>query len=78
LFFTVALGYIGVLSEKVDESIEVLEIVTASKRLYGLARFTLYSISDGLSAIFNKSFVGISSFFIRPLPSLQLALPCLV
>jgi len=75
LFLTVALGHIGVLSEKVDESIEVLEIVTASKRLYGLARFTLYAVSDGLFAILNKSFVGISNFFVKPEPSLQLALP---
>ena len=75
LFLTVALGYIGTLSEKVDESIEVMEIVSASKRLYGLARFTLYAISDGLAAILSKSFSGISSFFIKPEPSRQLSLP---
>ena len=77
LFLTVALGYIGTLSEKVDESIEVMQIVTASKRLYGLARFSLYAISDGLFAILSKSFYGISGFFIKPEPSLQLALPWL-
>ena len=75
LFLTVALGHMGALSEKVDESIEVCEIVAASKRLYGLARFTLYSISDGLFAILSKSYTGIDSFFARPVPSLQLALP---
>ena len=74
LFLTVALGHIGTLSEKVDESIEIMEIVIASKRLYGLARFTLYAISDGLFAIFSKSHIGISSFFTRPEPSLQLSL----
>ena len=73
LFLTVALGYIGTLSENVDESIEVMEIVIASKRLYGLARFTLYAISDGLAVILRKSFSGIAAFFIKPEPSLQLS-----
>ena len=77
LFLTVALGHLGTLSEKVDDSIEVLEIVAASKRLYGLARFSLYAISDGLFAIFSKSYTGIKCFFARPDPSLQLALPWL-
>ena len=75
LFLTVALGHLGALSEKVDDCIEVLEIVVASKRLYGLAQFTLYAISDGLYAIFNKSYSGIKCFFARPRPSIQLALP---
>jgi hypothetical protein len=75
LLLTVALGHIGVLSEKVDDSIEVDEIVAASKRLYGLALFTFYAISDGLFAIFSKSYTGIKSFFAPPEPSLQLTLP---
>jgi hypothetical protein len=74
LFLTVAIGYIGVLSEKVNISIEVLEIVTASKRLYSLNLFTFYAISDGLFAIFSKSYTGIKSFFAQPEPSLQLEL----
>jgi len=78
LFLTVALGYIGLLGEKINENIEVHEIVAASKRLYGLAGFTLYAISDGLFAIFKKSFVGISSFFLKPKPSPQLVFPWFV
>jgi hypothetical protein len=77
LFLTIAIGYLGALSEKVDDSIEVIEIVAASKRLYGLARFTLYAISDGLFSIFGKSYTGILSFFVRPQPSPQLMLPWL-
>ena len=77
MFLTVAIGHIGALSEKVDDSIEVFEIVEASKRLYGLSLFTFYSISDGLFAIFSKSYTGIKSFFARPEPSRQLALPWL-
>jgi hypothetical protein len=75
LLLTVAIGYMGALSEKVSESIEVLEIIEASKRLYGLSKFTLYAISDGLAAIFAKSYVGIRAFFRRPMPSLQLSFP---
>ena len=54
-----AIGYIGILSEKVDDSVEVMLIVEAPKRLYGLAKFTLYAISDGLAEIFSKSRVGL-------------------
>jgi hypothetical protein len=75
LFLTIALGHIGALSEKVDDSIEVREIVSASKRLYGLARFTLYAIADGLFAILSKSYSGINSFFAKPAFSFQLSLP---
>jgi len=75
LMLTVAIGYIGILSEKISESMEVLEIVEASKRLYGLSKFTFYAISDGLFEIFSKLYTGISSFFIRPARSNQLCLP---
>ena len=74
LMLTIAIGHIGVLSEKLDESIEVLEIVAASKRLYGLNLFMFYAISDGLSAILRKSHTGIKCFFARPMPSLQLTI----
>jgi len=66
LLLNIAIGYIGTLSEKADESIEVMEIVQASKRLYGLARFTFYAISDGLYEVFSKQYVGVQSFFRRP------------
>ena len=62
----------GVLSEKVGESIEVAEIIAASKRLYGLARFKLYAISDGFYSILKKSYTGIKSFFAKPEHSLQI------
>jgi len=74
LLLTVAIGYMGILSEKIEESIEVLEIVEASKRLYGLSKFTFYAISDGLAEIFSKSYVGIRSFFHRSSQSHQMVL----
>ena len=74
LLLSMAIGYIGILSEKVDDSIEVMMIVHASKRLYGLALFTFYAISDGLAEIFSKSYVGLQSFFRKPEYSPQLTL----
>ncbi len=68
-----ALGFVGTLSEKVAESLEVLEIIEASKRLYGLSKFTFYAIADGLFEIFGKLYSGIGAFFRRTPPSDQ---PC--
>lgn len=65
LMLTVAIGYIGILSEKTNESIEVHEIIEASKRLYGLSKFTFYAIAYGLKEIFGKLHSGVSAFFVR-------------
>jgi len=75
LMLSIAIGYIGVLSEKIDESIEILEIIEASKRLYGLSKFTFYAVAAGLFEIFSKLYTGISSFFFKPPRSNQLCLP---
>jgi hypothetical protein len=75
LFLSIAIGYIGILSEKITESIEVLEIIEASKRLYGLSKFTFYAVADGLFEVFSKLYTGISGFFIKPPPSNQTCLP---
>jgi hypothetical protein len=71
LLLSVAIGYIGTLSKKMDESIEILEIIEVSKRLYGLSKFTFYAIAAGLAEIFSKLYSGISSFFDRPPRSKQ-------
>jgi hypothetical protein len=75
LILTMAIGYIGTLSEKIDFSVQVLAVIEASKRLYGLALFTFYAISDGLYEIWSKSSSGINAFFRKTEPSLQLVLP---
>ena len=75
LFLTIAIGYIGILSEKIGESVVVLEVIEASKRLYGLSKFTFYAISDGLFEIFSKLYTGISIFFTKSPRSYQLYLP---
>jgi hypothetical protein len=74
LLLSMAIGFIGTLSERIDDSIEVMEIVNASKRLYSLNKFTFYAIADGLKAIFSKSYVGMQSFFRKPELTLQLTI----
>jgi hypothetical protein len=74
LLLSIAIGYIGILSEKIDESPAVLEVIEAAQRLYGLSKFTFYAISDGLAVIFGRLYTGISSFFSRPRRSYQLRL----
>ena len=74
LLLSIAIGYIGILSEKTDER-QVLEIIEASKRLYGLAKFTFYAIADGLAVIFSKLYTGIGAFFVTHPRSCQLCLP---
>jgi hypothetical protein len=73
LLLSIAIGYIGVLSEKIDESLQVFEVIEASKRLYGLSKFTFYAIAEGLFEIFNKLYTGIASFFDKPIRSNQLS-----
>jgi len=75
MMLSIAIGYIGILSEKINEKIEVLEIIQASKRLYGLSKFTFYAIADGLFEIFSKLYTGISAFFAPPPRSYQLCFP---
>ena len=72
LFLTIAIGYIGIISEKINENTEVIAIVEASKRLYGLSKFTYYAISEGLAAILNKSYTGIQAFLRKQPPDPQL------
>jgi len=75
LMLSIAIGYIGLLSEKIDESSIVAEVIEASKRLYGLSKFTFYAISDGLAEIFSKLYNGISEFLKRPPRSNQICFP---
>ena len=72
LLLSFAIGYIGILSEKLDESLQVILIIQASKRLHGLSKFTFYALADGLREIFGKLYSGISAFFIRKPSSGQL------
>jgi hypothetical protein len=73
LLLSIAIGYIGILSKKIKDSIQVIEIIEAAKRLYDLSKckFTFYSIATGLAEIFSKLSCGINSFSLTSKPSTQ-------
>jgi len=60
LLLTIAIGYIGFISEKQDERKTVMEIIAISKRIYGIPKFVFYAIADGLFAVFAKCKQGIA------------------
>lgn len=61
----IIVGYIAMLTEKCESSKFVAEIITASKRIYGIKKkngrlkFLFYSIADGLHNVLQKATSGI-------------------
>lgn len=72
LFLTVAVGYIGLLSSKVNDTAFVAELICASKRIpkYSVfmktTKFFYYAVHDGITFLLDKLCVGISHFFASP------------
>ena len=72
-------GLIGLLSEKRTESIFVMQLIDASKRIYRPKKgkekryFLFYAIGDAFFDILRKTTVGISHFLAPPPPSNQLS-----
>ena len=73
-------GLIGMLSEKREESLFVMELIEVSKRIYrpkpekAKRKFLHYAIADGFFAVLRKSHTGIAAFLAQPAPSQQLSL----
>lgn len=74
LLLTIAVGYIGFISEKSDERITVMQIIENSKRIYGVNKFVFYAIADGLFAILSKGRQGIADMLKIKSKSAQLSL----
>jgi len=74
LLLTIAIGYIGVMSEKSEERRMVLEIIAISKRIYGVPNFLFYAIADGLFAVFARCKQGIADLLRKRVKSPQLCL----
>jgi len=76
---TLLTGLIGMLSEKRDDSLFVMELIEISKRIYrpkkGKAKrkFLHYAIGDAFAEILRKTKIGIAQFLLPPPPSLQLS-----
>ncbi len=55
LLVTIAIGWIGLMSEKCEESPVIMELIHISKRIYGTPKFVFYAIADGLFALIAKN-----------------------
>ena len=73
-------GMIGLLSEKRDESLFVMELISISKRIYrpkkdkAKRKFLHYAIGDAVFAILRRTSVGIEQLLRPPPQSQQLSL----
>lgn len=76
LLTTVAVGYIGFVSEKCEERITVMQLIECSKRIFGTNKFIFYAVADGLFALLAKYKQGINHMLFNPPkhPVLQLSL----
>ena len=60
LLVTIAVGWIGLISEKSDERSMVLELIHISRRIHGVPRFVFYAIADGLFLVAARAGSGIA------------------
>ena len=73
MFLTIAIGYIGIMSEKLEERATVMEIIAVSKRIYDTPKFLFYAIADGLFVIFARCKQGIYNMLLKRPKSAQLS-----
>ena len=69
---TIAIGYIGLISEKHEDRLTVMQIIKVSKRIYNTSKFVFYAIADGLFTIFSRCKQGIADMLIKKPKSMQL------
>jgi hypothetical protein len=74
LLLTIAVGYIGFISEKCDERITVMQLIEHSKRIYGANKFVFYAIADGLFAVLSRCKQGIADMLKKKPKSMQLSM----
>lgn len=73
LLLTIAIGYIGIMSEKAEGRAAVMEVIVISRRLFGIPEFTFYAIADGLFAVLAKCKRGVTDMLRKPAKSPQLS-----
>jgi hypothetical protein len=67
LLLTIAIGYIGMMSEKSDSRTIVAEVIAISKRIYGTPKFLFYAVADGLFTVFARGKQGVADLLrLRP------------
>jgi len=72
LLLTIAIGYIGMMSEKAEERAITAEVIAISKRIYDMPKFLFYAIADGLFFVLTKCKQGIADMLRKPPKSPQL------
>lgn len=60
LILTIAIGYIGMMSEKAEERRVVMELIHISKRIFQTPKFKFYAIADGIFTVFAKCKQGVA------------------
>ena len=73
MLLTIAIGYIGMMSEKSDERAITAEIIAISKRIYDTPKFMFYAIADGLFFVLIKCKQGIADLLRKRPKSTQLS-----
>jgi hypothetical protein len=74
LLLTIAIGYIGMMSERAEDKRIVMELIEISKRIYGVPRFRFYAVADGMFSVFARSKQGISHMMAKKRRSGQMSL----
>ena len=65
MLLTIAIGYIGIMSECADDKRIAMELIYLSKRIYGIPKFRFYAIADGIYSLFANGKQGISHFLVK-------------
>ena len=74
LLLTIAIGYIGMMSERVEERRTVMELIHISRRIFDTPRFKFYAIADGIFTVFGKAKQGIAHLLRKKPKDPQLSL----
>jgi hypothetical protein len=74
LILTIAIGYIGLMSEQVDDKRLVMELIYISKRIFDTPKFMFYAIADGMYDLFARSKKGVSYLLISKPNNYQFSL----
>ena len=73
LLVTIAVGWIGLISEKADDRSMVMELIRLSRRIYGTPNFLFYAIADGFFFLAARLGKGIVDILCPKPPSPQLS-----
>jgi len=65
ILLTIAIGYIGIMSEQSEDKRIVMELIHISKRIYDVPKFRFYAIADGMLTVLANGTQGISHLLVK-------------